>query len=280
VLTLCVRANLALIHPRLFYSLILIDPVIQDFAPPGPNAAMFSSVRRESWESRAKAEGQIGKSPFFQAMDPRALKTFLAFALRDTDDGGVVLATPKAQEAWSYVRANFHPFPDDTSTAEARNRERMLNPELVPFSGPSTMTFTRPEGVPLLDSLPNLRPRTLYMYGEYSHINHDEVRQLHLSRTGTGVGGNGGVADGGVEESIIEDGSHLCVLEKPAATAKSISAFLEKEIGRWRKEKEFWATVDSGKSKEDRAKLSDNWIAQTKQDANLQRPGVKGEAKL
>ncbi|KAF2798162.1 putative toxin biosynthesis protein [Melanomma pulvis-pyrius CBS 109.77] len=273
-------ANLSFIHPRLFHSLILIEPVIQDFAPPGPNAAMFSSMRREIWDSRAKAEAQISKNGFFSAMDPRVLKQFLAHALSDTGNGGVALTTPKAQEAWSYVRSNFHPLPEVTTTVEARNRERILNPDLVPFEEISTMVYTRPEGVPVLRGLAHLRPRTLFMYGDFSHINHEEIREIHLSRTGTGAGGNGGIADGGVEEKIVEDGGHLCVFEKPTAMAKDISEFLKKETVRWKKEKKFWATVDSGKSKDDKTALSDTWISGTKQGSNLQRPGVKGVAKL
>jgi pimeloyl-ACP methyl ester carboxylesterase len=260
--------------------LILIDPVIQDFAPPGPNAAMFSSMRREVWDSRAKAEAQISKNGFFSAMDPRVLKSFLAHALTDIEDGKVKLTTPKAQEAWSYVRANFNTLSEEAGTKEARDRERMLNPDLVPGSMAATMVFTRPEGVPVLEGLKHLRPKTLYMYGEYSHINHEEIQKIHISTTGVGAGGNGGVADGGVEVKIVQDGGHLCVFEKPTEMAVDISVFLGKEMLRWRKEKSFWASVDTGKSKNNRTELSDKWIAETKLGSDHQRPGAKGEAKL
>jgi pimeloyl-ACP methyl ester carboxylesterase len=237
-------------------------------------------MRREVWESRAKAEAQISRNGFFSAMDPRVLKSFLSHALTDLKDGKVKLTTPKAQEAWSYVRGNFHALPENPDTKEARNRERMLNPHLVPGSMSASAVFTRPEGFPVLDGLEHLRPRALYIYGDYSHLCQEETRKMHTSRTGIGAGGNGGIADGGVEEIIVEDSGHLCVFDKPKEIAVDCALFLDREIRRWRKEREFWATVDTKKSKNDRTELSDRWIADTKLQADLQRPRATGEAKL
>jgi len=265
---------LASIHPRLFHSLILIDPVLQPSHPPGPNAALFSSIRRETWESRAKAESQIRRSPFFAAMDPRALDLFLDYGLRDTPDGGVVLSTPKAQEAWSYVRSNFHEMSED------RHRERMLNPDLEPFSEPSRLLTARGEVVPICDALPHLRPRVLYLYGEYSHINFDEVRDYHTSTTGSGRGGNGGIAEGGVIEEVLEDCGHLCAFEKPSVLAKSAAQWLASEVERWKHEKDFWQTIDTKKSKNGRTELSDEWIRVMKMDTGTERPKAESKAKL
>ncbi|KAF2258865.1 alpha/beta-hydrolase [Lojkania enalia] len=280
--------HLALMHPRLLHSLIIVEPVLQDVSPPGPNAAMFSSFRREMWDSRGVAEKQISKNAFFQAMDSRVLRNYLDFALKDAGNDvdqdserrKVRLVTPKAQEAWSYVRPNFQPIPDDISTsAEVRNKERLLNPEYTPFSRYSTVIWTRPEGVLTLQSLPNLRPRTLFLYGDFSHINFDEIRDKHMV-TGTGQGGNGGKADGGVEEEIVEDTGHLCCFEKPNIVAEAISKWLIKEVGRWEREKEFWVTFDTEKSKNNRKELSDKWLAQVKADANTRRPVAIANSKL
>ncbi|KAF2662584.1 alpha/beta-hydrolase [Lophiostoma macrostomum CBS 122681] len=272
--------NLALIHPSLFHSIILIDPFLQDFAPPGPNAALMASMRRDTWDSRAAAEKQMSKNPFFKAMDPRVLQKYLKFGLRDLPDGKVTLATPKSQEAWSFVRSNFEPVPEDTNTVEARRRERLLSPDMLPFSAASTMMYARPETVPVLDSVSHLRPRTLFVHGEYSHINHEEIREMQLSKVGVGPGGNGGVADGGVETAIVEDGSHLCCFEKPAVVAADAANWLKKETARWKEEKEFYATLDRAKSKDDIKELSEKWVSGTKLDANVQRPAAKGTAKL
>ncbi|KAF2107831.1 Alpha/beta hydrolase family-domain-containing protein [Lophiotrema nucula] len=274
-------AGLSVMHPRLLHSLVLIEPVLQDFAPPGPNAAMFSSMRRETWDSRAKAEAQMSKNGFFKAMDPRALKAYLKNALTDTEDGGVILTTPKAQEAWTYVRPIFEPLPDerDRETLEASRRERLLNPHVTPFSRLSEPVFTLPEMGALIASLPHIRPRTLFMYGEYSHIASEETREFHSSVVGTGHGGNGGKDDGGVEVLEVVEASHLCPFEKPQAIAVDVSNWLGKEMTRWKVERDFWVKRDTGKSKNNRTELSEKWLKEVKKPADLMRP-VKKAAKL
>jgi hypothetical protein len=62
---------------------------------------MMSSLRREVFRSREVAEAQISKSPFFKAVNPRALQAYLKYGLVDREDGSVALATPKALEAWT-----------------------------------------------------------------------------------------------------------------------------------------------------------------------------------
>ena len=62
------RVNLSLMHPRLFTTLVLLDPVIQSqsvVAPPSePNVARASTFRRDLWPSRAAAAASFAKSPF------------------------------------------------------------------------------------------------------------------------------------------------------------------------------------------------------------------------
>ncbi|KAH7406178.1 Alpha/beta hydrolase family-domain-containing protein [Phaeosphaeria sp. MPI-PUGE-AT-0046c] len=269
---------LASIHPRLFHSLILIDPVLQMSHPPGPNAALFSSMRRETWESRAKAESQIKRNGFFASMDSRCLDLFVKYALRDMPDGSVTLSTPKAQEAWTYVRSNM--FDMNPDTAEGRRLERLISPELVPFSEPSRLTSVRPEMLPICEGLPHLRPRTLYLYGEYSHINFEEVREVQVASTGTGRGGNGGVEEGGVAQQELEDCGHLCVLEKPKAIASSVAEWLGKEVARWEQERHFWDKADTGKSKDNRTQLAEKWVQLVKADTDTERPSGDAKAKL
>jgi pimeloyl-ACP methyl ester carboxylesterase len=269
---------LSSLPPRLFHALILIDPILQTSHPPGPNAALFSSKRRETWSSRAEAEEQIRGNGFFAGMDKRCMDLYAAHVLRDTPDGGVALATPKAQEAWSYVRSNMFAISPDTP--EGRQRERLLNPDVIPFSEPSRLVTMRPELVVVCEALPHLRPRAFYVYGEYSHINFDEVREAQVGATGTGRGGNGGVAEGGVEEQVLEDCGHLCAFEKPRVIAESVAEWLGKEMVRWRKEKEFWDNADTGKSKSGQKELSDKWVEVVKADTQIERSKDGGKAKL
>jgi pimeloyl-ACP methyl ester carboxylesterase len=270
--------HLSSIHPRLFHSLILIDPILQKSHPPGPNSALFSSKRRDVWPSRALAETQIRANPFFEGLDARCMNAFLAYALRDKPDGSVVLSTPKAQEAWSYVRCNMFDISPDTP--EGRARERMLNPDVEPFSEPSRLVTMRPELVVACDELPHLRPNAFYVYGEYSFINFDDMREAQVSSTGTGRGGNGGVKEGAVKDLVLEDCGHLCVFEKPLEIAESVSMWLEKEVGRWKEESEFWATADTRKSKNGQGELSNRWLEVMKADTSIERPRGEGKAKL
>jgi pimeloyl-ACP methyl ester carboxylesterase len=272
---------LALIHPRLFHSLIFIDPVIVDAHPPGPNAALASSLRREQWDSRAKAEAGFKKHPLFKSFDPRVVKAFLACGLKDADDGSVHLTTPKAQEAWSFVRSNFHAMPEDTASPEARYRERLINPDLLPFESASLETFARGESLNTFHSLPQLRPRTLYLFGKHSHINTGmNQRERLLEMTGTGRGGSGGAKDGGTEMKVVDKMSHFLCFESPQRTAIEISDWLAKEMTRWEVEKRFWATLDTGKSRNNMKELSKKWIEMVKRGAAVPRACAKDVAKL
>lgn len=241
---------------------------------------MLSSLRRENWESREKAEASFKKNALFKSFDHRTLSAFLSHGLRDLDNGSVTLTTPKAQEAWSYVRSHFHSIPEDSTTPDARQQERMLNPEFLPFEGGGLETFARGDSVHTMQSLPYLRPRTYYLIGERSHINQADQRKDILELTGTGGGGNGGVQDGGTEMKILSKTSHFLCFEAPKRVASEISEWLEKEMMRWQMEREYWAQVDTGKSKNNRKELSDKWIEMVKRGARIPRPTAKSAAKL
>lgn len=63
---------MALNHPRLLRSLILLDPVIQE-----PNGsippAIASTPRRDFWPTREAAVARFKGSKFYQAWDSRVL---------------------------------------------------------------------------------------------------------------------------------------------------------------------------------------------------------------
>jgi hypothetical protein len=79
---------------------------------------------------------------------------------------------------------------------------------------------------------------------------------------------------------VLEDCGHLCPFEKPREIAESVGKWLDKEMVRWREEREFWASVDTGKSKNGQMELSDKWMEVMKADTNIERPQVQGKAKL
>ncbi|PSN68712.1 alpha/beta-hydrolase [Corynespora cassiicola Philippines] len=275
--------GLSLIHPRLFHSLVLIEPIILERHPPGPNAAFFTSLRRETWPNRAKASAQLSKNPFFKTMDPRALTAYVTHALRDLPDGsGVTLATPKAQEAWTYARMNVNAQPDDLSrhTPEARARERLLQPDLEPYNETAVKVFNRPESAVAVRELPRVRPRALFLYGERTEINLENVRELHKARMGVGPGGSGGVVEGNVKQKVLEGVGHLVPFERPGLVAEEAAGWLTVEMERWKQEKRFWDTIDTKKSSDGRKKLSEHWLKSVKDDPMMDRPKAKNVVKL
>ncbi|KAF2761819.1 alpha/beta-hydrolase [Pseudovirgaria hyperparasitica] len=132
----CHLVNLSLIHPRLFASLILVDPVIQKYTTAQGNyaPARASSFRRDIWPSRAAAAQAFKKSKFYTAWDSRVLDLWIQHGLRD-------------------LPTHLHPIPDDpaspspsqTSPLPPITTEPTLTPQ--PTSPPVTLTTTKHQEV-------------------------------------------------------------------------------------------------------------------------------------
>jgi len=104
----------ALTYPKLFSSLVLVDPVIvmpkgdieKEINDPNPVIAgltLGAITRRDTWASREEALEIFKKSPFFGAWDPRVLEIYVEYGIYIThDDKGnrvAKLKMPPAQEA-------------------------------------------------------------------------------------------------------------------------------------------------------------------------------------
>lgn len=85
------------------------------------------------------------------------------------------------------------------------------------------------------DLLPHVRPHVLYVNGEKSpFFGRPSTRDERASITGTGVGGNGGMKDGAVEQIVVKDGEHTMVFEKQMGeVAYHLARWLGKDIIRW-----------------------------------------------
>lgn len=81
----CQLVHLSLMHPRLFESLILIDPVIQryTFGKGKQTPAHASAYRKDRWPSRAAAAEYCSRSSFYKSWDPRVLKLWIKNGFRD-----------------------------------------------------------------------------------------------------------------------------------------------------------------------------------------------------
>lgn len=169
--------------------------MIQPEGPAGPNAALFSTIRPDAWDSRSEAEASFRKSKIFKSWDPRALDQCLKHGLREllpspsptgllTPSPPIKLATSKHQESWTYVRSNFTSQPD-------KRLARLLAPDLS--SENAKRLFHRPEMALTFMNLPSVRPNVLWLFGARSNINSSEEAYAEkLTRTGTGISGSGG----------------------------------------------------------------------------------------
>jgi len=282
--------NLSLMHPRLFTTLVLIDPAIQRMPSKVGNFLLpkSSTNRRDRWPSRQAAQASYKRSKFYQAWDPRVLDLLLKHGLRDlpTDlypdvtpasatapvigadsstatvspepstEKEVTLTTTKHQEVLTFLRPNFatkeNPSPAD-------NPNPVTHPDVDPDVEPHA-PFYSPVSIATFFRLPFLRPSVLYIFGGQSELSAPASRADKLATTGTGVGGSGGFKKGRVQQHTFPDVGHLIPMEIATETADVCAAWIAPEIERWRAveeaERREWAAVP----RERRARLSEEYV--------------------
>jgi pimeloyl-ACP methyl ester carboxylesterase len=257
-------------HPRLFHSLIFMEPVIRGTLPPGPNAASMATNKPDLWSSREVAESEIRRSKFYKSWDQRALDKYLEYGLRQTPTllypdapaGSVTLSTTKQQEAWTYLRSMFTPRPAEGQLDE---RERLttsdMSAELAQYQ------FHRAECFIALQSLSSLQPSVTWIFGSKSWASGRSEKEDIFARTGSSARGSGGV------QSIVIDGAnHMLPLEKVNETAELVSAQIKTGLDKYQKEVDFWKTYDSGKSIQGGLHFSEKWKRAVRQKADTKRP--------
>lgn len=254
-------ANLALLHPRLFESLILIDPVIQGKVSVIGNVspAFASAKRRDLWPSRAEAAKAFKKSKFYQTWDPRVLERWIEHGLRDAPtrlfpdakQGEVTLTTTKHQEVMTFLRPNFRNKGGETEpdsagfTLSNPKLNRRTHADLTPYEQPQE-PFYRGESTIVFNQLPALKPSVFYVFGSKSFLTDDSIIEEKLAMTGSGVGGSGGRAEGRVDSVMVQDAGHLIPMEKVEESADHVGKWIGKEMVRfwdWQKKtQEEWGT--------------------------------------
>lgn len=292
----CHLVNLSLMHPRLFTTLVLMDPVIQrlpnrqgNFGP-----AKASTVRRDIWPSRKAAEASFKRSKFYQTWDPRVLDLWIKYGLRDlptllhptaTAASGtlpapnadpssatvppekgtetqVTLTTTKHQEVFTFMRPNF---PSATSPDPETNPNPVTNPDVDLEAGPNT-PFYRPEPIATFRQLPHLRPSVLYIFGDQSALSAPLLKADKMAQTGTGAGGSGGVKKGRVREVTFEGVGHLIPMEVVEKTADAAQEWLTLELSDWKsrdaEQRLQWAHIP----REERGRMSEEFVKVMKSD--------------
>ncbi|TGO69751.1 hypothetical protein BOTNAR_0007g00320 [Botryotinia narcissicola] len=272
--------NLSLMHPRLLTTLIMLDPVIQQYAstPSGtisPN--QLSTFRRDLWPSRAAAEASFRKSKAYSKWDSRVLDRWCQYAIRSTPttiypnepSGSTTLTTTKHQECFSFMRPSWEAFSEDGKT--------ITRPDLIPDlheTSPSKYPFYRPEPINTLLRLPQLRPSVLYIYGAKSDVCYPQSRVEKITLTGTGHGGSGGAKEGKVKEVVLEGIGHLVAQEAAVQCADTLTPWMGQELKRWRREQEEYIEWTK-KSLIEKQTFSDEWKKRV--GGPPKRAGVKSE---
>lgn len=289
--------GLSLLHPRLLEGIVLLDPVMQDLRVTdemregaemlgkamGRKIELFpfraSAGRKDRWRSRADAERSILQNAFYKRWDPRVLQLWLKYGLRnveptesssaahnsvsadDTDSlqhqqQAVTLSTPVPQEVQTFVKTHLDPH---------NLTLKHLIPHLTSYrSHKSDTQFLHPQPFMSLQSLARLRPRTLFIFGGRSPMSTPSLQAEKLSRVGTGLGGNGGIAgngaDSGVVQSVVlERVGHLVAMEDVGGCAGAVAPWLEEQWQRYRgemREYEAW----TGKPLGEKQGLSQEWL--------------------
>ena len=267
--------ELSLCHPRLFTSLILLDPVIMDARPlGGGETALLSAVRRDAWPSRAVAVESFQRNKFYQTWDKRVFGNWVQYGLVSADpsqpEGPVVLSTLKELEVVTYIRPTVAAFDEEGKT--------LVRPDLVPEvsrwqdTSLASWPFYRPEPIVTYRKLSHVRPGVLYIVGGKSDLIDKETIAQRTLNTGSGHGGSGGTKNGRVKEVQVAHVGHLVPMEAPLETAQHTADWIKTELEHWRAEEseyEEWAR----QPERDRLGLSE----QTKQKVGIKERPAKSK---
>lgn len=282
----------AVLHPRLFHSMILLEPVITRFhstsLDSGRVLATMSAQRRDVWPSRSAAAASFAKSPFLRAWDARAFDCFVKHGLRavtptpttttttssigtssdsnsesaekeTVEEGPVTLTTTKHQEVFTFLRPSWPAFDDQGQAVVDASWLQDLRTaggvELRPYP------FYRAEAGLTFLRLPNVRPGVKYILGGTSQSVQQEDIDERLAITGTGLGGSGGAeAEGRVEQVSHATCGHLVPMEDPGYCAREAAVFISKELRLWaEQERTYEEWVASGTS-DDKVRLTEDWM--------------------
>ena len=229
----CVVISLmSIYHPRLFTGIVSIEPVFitgykykkrkEDKERPDKfHLATLMAKRRDTWLSREEAREKLAANPMYSTFDPRVFERVIEYGLRDVpSEGGlskaVKLKTPKSMEVYTMMRPD-PPFPGYPEAPDYQKRGK----DTTIIAG-----FYRDEVRQAFESLADLQPPVLYVWGNLSFLHDSDYSDSVLEKTGMGRMGGGGVANGQVKEMSVDGARHHVPMEKPGGAAKAIAEWL------------------------------------------------------
>lgn len=265
-----VMINVALMHPRLLTTLVLIDPVASRFVFESRDSGFLpmslSATRRDLWPSRAAAADTFNRSRFYRRWDARVLARWNAHGLRDTptplypgqqDRGKATLLTTKHQEVFTYMRSQHQGLDDEGMRVMDRAQLLDMDPG---FGRDVDFPFYRPETATTSERLPSLRPGALYLFGADSEVCPEPVRREKMEMTGAGLGGSGGAAKGRVAEFTFEGRGHLIPMEVPGACARHAAAWMGPQLEGWRRDEAEYNRWARMKSLREKQTIDEQWM--------------------
>ncbi|KAJ5622178.1 hypothetical protein N7528_005410 [Penicillium herquei] len=201
-------------HPSLFHSFAFIEPGIDPNYGEKVLAKWVSQALQQGdfWDTREEAEEALVKSQMAYSWNKKVLarlKHYGIYSVKTQTGLKWMLTTPKHQIASVVLRhipKSVCVSSDDLANLTLAHRE--LVPDLDPKIALNG-SFYRSEFQHSWDLLPKMRPWVLYVNGTSSpHFGDPSTRDRRVQITGTGVGGNGGIKLGAVQQVIIEGAGH------------------------------------------------------------------------
>ncbi|KAI9374498.1 alpha/beta-hydrolase [Aspergillus egyptiacus] len=285
---------LSLLHPRLFTSLILLDPVMgRDINRcMGPIFVKLSLARRDTWSSREEAEEYFRKK--FKKWDPRVLERWMNYGLRELDTCGedeeeaagsstaVTLATSPDQEVVQYLRPNFENKKQlssagdrgDVSSDSASDHDATFHPDII-GSAHLIFPFYRAEPLVAWKLLKHVRPSVLYLFGGRSPVSRAESRAEKIERTGRGIGGSGGYKLGKVKEVVIPGAGHHLPFEEVSSASDEMVEWVREVMRRFGEEEERIARGWVDASRQRRTSVAAEWNGYVEEALKTCRKGAK-----
>ncbi|KAJ5621281.1 hypothetical protein N7528_006064 [Penicillium herquei] len=226
-------------HPTLFHSFVFIEPGLDlNYGEKIVLPWIYSNLKRkEGWETRAEAEKRAIKSQHADSWNEKAKLRLMHYGVFQPDATVNKWNLTMAKDQVASVVFRHNPGSigmgpgglDDVTLAQR---------EIVPDSNPADIgkeLFYRRELRMGWDLLPGMRPWVLYVNGGNSpDFGDPKVREERARRTGTGVGGNGGMKLGAVKQVVIDDGKHTMPFDRSLdEVVPHVRDWLVAESRRW-----------------------------------------------
>ena len=243
---------LSLAHPRLFASMILIDPIIHPEAigNVGPVFTRGILRRQVTWPSRQAAERT--SNAIFKSWDPRVLQSFNSYGLFPYPK----LGPDDDPET---------PEPTRLLTGRYQDLAGIVRPQYI-YDGKIERDgiVWRDEVRVLHDMLHFIPCNTLYICGSKTFATNAKIRKDWQERTGSGLHLGRRMRERRVEEVLVPGAGHFVPLEEPTACANAAAKWISEELGGWEKEEEAMKKNWSSLSVEEKDKKANAWIAAIK----------------